>query len=476
MVIILIWTSSIDKYYYLSMPTPFFPPWRARLAALGQRVQHLRQQSLAHLEQLVGPWLPPGLLSQSEEGPNSRDRIYSLRRTFFAFLYQVLNPDCPCREIVRQVQALFGLQGQGPVDQGTSAYCQARKRLPLDTLQRLRVALAAAAEKTAKLWHGLRVILIDGTTTSLPDTPKKQRAYPQPGGHKPGCGFPLLMLVGLFSLGTGVVLDYAKGNKHHHELRLLQPLLDQFKAGDLAVADRGFSSYVLLALFDLRSVACLFRLHQARPADLRQGKRLGKNDRLVLWHKPQQKPRWLPQSCWKKIPEQLSLRVLRFKLCRRGYRPDSVTLVTTLLDAKEYPAQDLAELYARRWHIELWFRHIKTSMGMEVLRCKTPQMVHKELEMFFIAYNFIRCLMAQAAALHDVPLERLSFKGTVDSVRQFSIAIAQAPSKKKQKQLIAQLLEVIALDEVPERPGRREPRAVKRDPSPISYLTGPVIG
>src|SRR6266536_2497583 len=142
------------------MHTPFFPALRPRLAALGKRVQHLRQQSLAHLEQLVGSWLPPGLLSQSEEGPNSRDRIYSLRRTFFAFLYQVLNPDCPCREIVRQ--------GQAPVHQGTSAYCQARKRLPLDTLQRLRVAFAAAAETTAQLWHGLRVILIDGTTTSLP--------------------------------------------------------------------------------------------------------------------------------------------------------------------------------------------------------------------------------------------------------------------------------------------------------------------
>ncbi len=253
----------------------------------------------------------------------------------------------------------------------------------------------------------------------------------------------------------------------------MQRLLDQFKPDDLAVADRGFSSYVLLALFGLRRVACLFRLHQARPADLRRGQRLGKNDRLVLWHKPTEKPRWLPRSGWKKIPAQLTLRVLRFKLCRRGYRPASVTLVTTLLDAQEYPAQDLAELYARRWHIELWFRHIKTSMGMEVLRCKSPQMVHKELEMFLIAYNFIRCLMAEAAAIHEVPIERLSFKGTVDSVRQFSMAIAQAPSKKKQKQLLAQLLEVIGCDEVPERLGRREPRALKRRPKPFQLLNRP---
>ena len=455
------------------METPFFPAFRARLAALGKRVQFLRQQNLLHLEKLFAPLLPAGLLSQAEEGPNSRDRIYSLRRTFFAFLYQVLNPDCPCRQIVRQIQALFGLHGQTPVDQGTSAYCQARKRLPLDTLQRLRVAAATVAEKTAQLWHGLRVILIDGTTTSLPDTPKNQRAYPQPGGQKPGCGFPLLKLVGVFSLASGVLLDYAKGNKHHHELRLLQPLLDQFKPGDLAVADRGFSSYVLLALFFLRRVACLFRLHQARPADLRRGQRLGKNDRLVHWHKPMQKPRWLPQSWWKQIPQQLTLRVLRFKLCRRGFRPASVTLVTTLLDAQVHPAEEIAQLYARRWQVELWFRSIKTSMGMEVLRCQSPQMVHKELEMFFIAYNLIRCLMAQAGAIHHVALERLSFKGTVDSVRQFSIAIAQAPSKKKQKQLVAQLLQIIARDEVPDRPGRREPRAVKRRPKPYQLLNRP---
>ncbi len=225
------------------MQTPFFPPWRARLAPLGQRVQHLRQQSLCHLELLLGPLLPPGLLSQAEDGANSRDRVYSVRRTFFGFLYQVLNPDCSCREIVRQIQALFALHDHGRVDEGTSAYCQARKRLPLDTLQRLRVAVAAAGEKAAQRWHGLRPKVIDGTTVSLPDTRKNQWAYPQSRSQKPGCGFPLMKLVGVFSLATGVLLDYAKGNKHQHELRLLRGLLDQFKPGDLAVADRGFCSY-----------------------------------------------------------------------------------------------------------------------------------------------------------------------------------------------------------------------------------------
>jgi hypothetical protein len=454
------------------MHTPFFPPWRQRLAALGRRVHHLRQQSLSCLDQLLGPLLPPGLLAQADEGPNSRDRIYSVRRTFFGFLHQVLNPHCSCREIVRQIQALLALAGDQNVDPGTSAYCQARQRLPLEILQRLRVALAHL-QKASPFWYGLNVKLIDGTSVSAPDTPKNQQAYPQPGGQKPGCGFPLIKLVGVFSLATGALLDYAKGNKRQHELRLLNKLLDSFKPGDLVLADRGFSSYVLLALLLSRGAGALFRLHQARPSDLRRGKRLGQNDRLMRWHKPRQKPAWLPARCWKCIPAELEVRVLRFKLARRGYRPESVTLVTTLVDARKYPARDLARLYARRWQIELWFRDLKTAMGMEVLRCQSPAMLHKELEMFFIAYNLIRVLMAQAALCNSVAVERLSFKGSVDAVRQFSVAIAQARSKKKQKQLIARLLEVIASDSVPERPGRRDPRAVKRRPKPYQLLNRP---
>jgi hypothetical protein len=455
------------------MHTPFFPAWRPRLAALGRRVQDLRQQSLCHLDRLLGPLLPPGLLAQADEGPNSRERVYSVRRTFLGFLYQVLKPDCACREIVRQIQALFVLQNQGPVDEGNSAYCQARKRLPLDTLCRVRVALAAISQKAAPLWHGLRPKVIDGTTVSLPDTPKNQRAYPQPRSQKPGCGFPLLKLVGVFSLASGGLLDYAKGNKHQSELRLLQGLLGHFQRGDLAIADRGFCSYVLLALLRARGSLSLFRLHHSRPADLRHGRRLGKQDRLLTWLKPPQKPDWLPQSWWKKLPAQLSVRVLRFNLCRRGYRSQSVALLTTLLDSQQYPAHQIAQLYARRWSIELWFRDIKTSMGMERLRCKSPRLVHKELEMFFIAYNLIRCLIVHAGTLHEMAVERMSFKGAVDSLRQFSMALAQARSTHKQNQLISQLLEVIARDEVPDRPERREPRAVKRRPKPYDRLNRP---
>ena len=455
------------------MHTPFFPAWRGRLGPMGRRVGQLRQHSLLQLDQLFGRFLPAGLRAQTEEGSNSRERVFTVRRTFFAFLYQVLNPECACREVVRQMQALFALHGGRRVDEATGGYCQARARLPWDILPRLRGAAAAQAEKNRQLWRGLWVKIVDGTSTSLPDTEVNQRAYPQPGGQKPGCGFPLLKLVGVFSWSTGVILDYVKGNKHQHELGLLRKLLPLFKPGDLVLADRGFSSYTLMALLLQQGVPSLFRLHQARPADLRRGRRLGKKDRLWVWDKPAQRPRYLPQSLWQSIPEQLSVRVVRFSLHVPGFRVQSVTLVTTLLDPKQYPAEELAFLYAHRWRIELWFRDLKTSMGLEVLRCQSPKMVHKELEMFLIAYNLIRCLMAEAGAQQGMPLDTLSFKGTVDAVRQFAAAIAQARSVKKQKQLWDKLLEAIARDQLPERSGRSEPRAVKRRPKRYALLNRP---
>ena len=404
----------------------------------------------------------------------SREQIYSVRRTFFGFLYQVLNPDCPCREVVRQIQSLFGLFTSRRVSEHTGAYCVARARLPLDILARLRCAVAAQAGKAEELWRGFKVRVVDGTAVSMPDTAKNQRAYPQSAEQKPGCGFPFMKIVGIFSLATGGLLDYARGNKHQHELSLLHRLLDVFKRGDLVLADRGFNCYSLLALLWRKNVPALMRLHHARSADLRRGKRLGKEDRLVVWRRPQNwERRYIPWKLWKCLAPELSVRILRYRLNCAGFRTRSVTLVTTLLDPERYPAEQLALLYARRWQIELWFRDLKTSMGMNVLRCQSPKMIHKELEMFFIAYNLIRCLMIQACRDYQVDLHRLSFQGTVDSTRQFSAALAQARSAKRQKQLIRNLLQAIAADLVPHRPGRREPRAVKRRPNPCAYLTKP---
>lgn len=213
------------------MHTPWFPQFRARFASLGHRVRQIRQHSLLQLDLLFDPLLPAGLLSQADEGPNSRERVYTVRRTFFGFLFQVLKPDCACREVVRQILALCALHTDDCSSPGTSAYCQARQRLPWDILPRLRCALAARANRSGQRWKGFCVKVVDGTGISLPDTKKNQRAYPQSAGQKPGCGFPLLKLVGVFSLASGALLDYARGNKHRHELGLLQRLPDTFKPG-----------------------------------------------------------------------------------------------------------------------------------------------------------------------------------------------------------------------------------------------------
>lgn len=459
------------------MHTPFFPAWRARLAAFGQQARHLRQQPLPQVEKLLGPLLPPGLLAPSAHGTNSRQRLYSLPCTFWAFLWQVLNPACPCREVVRLLQALFCLRQRAGAQEGTSAYCQARARLPLSLLQQIRVAVTAHTQKllpaAQERWHGFVVKVVDGTTISLPDTRKNQRAYPQSSSQAPGCGFPFLKLVGLFSLSTGSLLGYVTGNKHQAELPLFYKLWDWLKPGDLLLADRGFASYVVLALVERLGVAGLFRLHQARPTDLCKGIRLGRNDRLFVWSKPRQKPRWLPQKLWKKVPAELVVRVLRVQASVPGFRTQSMTLVTTLTDAEVFPARELARLYLRRWSIELWWRNIKTSMGMETLSCQSPAMVQKELEMHLIAYNLIRCLLVEASALHDRPIERLSFKGTADTLRQFTPLIAQARAGKRRRAMIRKLLAVLAGDLVPERPGRREPRAVKRRPKPYPLLNKP---
>jgi hypothetical protein len=448
-----------------------FPDWAQGPTPRRRALQH---QSLHRLEQLFAPFLPPGALSQADEGPNSRARVFSVARTFWGFLWQVLNPDSACREVVRQIQALFALHNGCAVAEGTGAYCQARRRLADETLQQVRSASAAHAETHGRRWwHGLNPKLIDGCWVSLPDTKANQKRYPQPGGQKPGCGFPLLKLVGVFSLATGVLLDYAKGNKHQHELTLLQELLADFQPGEVAVADRGFCCFSLLAQWLLRGVGSVLRLHPKRSADLRKGQRLGKQDRLMTWRKPARKPWYVPEAIWQQLPDEVPVRVLRFTLNVKGFRTASVTLVTTLVDAQKYPAAAIARLYARRWQIELRFRDLKTTMGMDVLRCQTPAMVHKELELHFIAYNLIRCVMVAASRQHQVPLERLSFKGSLDATRQFSGALAQAGSQRKRQQLFARLLEVIAHDEVPDRPGRYEPRAVKRRPMPFPRLMAP---
>ena len=457
------------------MHTPYFPSLRPRLAPLKATLQSIRSQPLPQIQNLFASWIAPESLTQQEQGCHSRDCVFSLSVTFWAFLSQVLNPGSPCREAVRQVQALLCLRQRPPIDEQTSAYCQARQRLPIGRLHQIfgRIAQQARPRAGKRLWLGREVKVVDGSSVSLPDTPKNQKAYPQQKGQKPGCGFPIMKFVGLFSLQTGCLLSVVTGNFYQTELFLFRKIWHYLKPRDVLLADRHFSDYGTLAWLWKRGVYVIVRQHQSRPVDFRKGSYLGPNDRLVTWPKPIQRTRTLGQKIWDRLAEQITVRLIRVSIKVPGFRTRQILIATTLLDPKKYPAQAIAQLYLQRWQVELFFRHIKTTLQMEVLRSRNPQMVHRELLLHFIAYNLVRSIMLETARKNDVPLERISFKGSIDAIRQYSIAINCAPTKKAAARLIKDLLKVLALDLVPERPHRREPRALKRRPKPFSLLTKP---
>ena len=241
----------------------------------------------------------------------------------------------------------------------------------------------------------------------------------------------------------------------------------------MLLADRHFSDYGTLAHLWNQMVDVVVRMNQARPKDFRRGLYLGAGDRLITWQKPAQRTRTIGRRLWASLPVELTLRMIRVRCAAKGFRTRELILVTTLLDPEKYPAHQIAQLYLQRWNIELFFRDIKTMLKMEHLRCQSPAMVQKEFFMHLIGYNLIRAVMLETVRRHDVPLERLSFKGCVDAVRQYSLALAQARTKKRAAQLERELLRVLAHDLVPYRPNRQEPRAMKRRPKPFPLLTRP---
>jgi hypothetical protein len=456
------------------MTTPFFPALRARLAAQGQRAfQSLRQLDFPPLTQQLRQLLPPELLAATEAGSNSRERIFSLWLTLECFLWQMLKPKTSCREVVRAVQALFQAQGQGRVDEGTSAYVQARQRLPKERLEKSLAHTALTADRRVGRQgqlQGRPVKVADCSTTQLPDTKKNQKRYPQPSSQKPGCGFPLIKFLVLFSLSSGAILRVVMAHWKNHDLRLLHGLWDALEKGDVLLGDRAYGEYLTLASLPPKGVDVVARMHGARRVDYRKaGQRLGRYDGLFQWEQGSQQSKILSAKQWRQVPARITVRILRFDAVIRR-RKKRITLVTTLLDPVAYPAHQLIGLYARRWHLELALRHLKTTMGMELLRCQSPDMAEKELLAYLVAYNMIRCLMAQAVAQAGVEMDRLSFKGTVDAVRQYTPAIHKARSKAQRQHLGHELLQTIIRDLLPWRPHRQEPRAVKRRPKAYQLL------
>ena len=434
------------------MHTPFFPSWHSQLAPMRGRLTHtlrtVRACTLCQLEERFASHLPPSLFPKAAQKANSRDRIYTRPRTFWSMLWQALNPKASGRQVVRQLQALFQLHaGPSPSEQD-SAYCRAKARLSLKEFPKALQASAQAADRLApalSLLQGRSIKVADGSTLTAPDTRKNRRRYPPVQSPEPN--FPMLRVMVFFSLVSGAILSAVTGDLRTAELPMLYQMFN----------------FVLLALLRHFQSEVDFIGRSARQVDGRRRlKRLGRGDWLIAWKKGCNPSLWLPAAVWALLPKEITVRIVRGSCYVKGFRVRQVTLVTTLLDAERYPAPEVLQAYLRRWRLEMCLDDLKTTLEMEMLRGRSPQMLHKEIYAHLIAHNLIRCTMAQAATEHPVPLERISFKGTLDAVRQFTQAMSQAHTKKRRSELWSKLLQTLARDLVPERPGRREPRAVKR--------------
>jgi hypothetical protein len=398
--------------------------------------------------------------------PAHRERLFTPTLTLSMFMAQALNADSSCQRAVNDLAVKRMLSGLCSCGISSGGYCKARQRLPvamISTLVQQTGALVVAQTPTKWLWRGRPVKLVDGTTLTMPDTEANQQRYPQQCGQKPGVGFPIARVVGVMCFSTAALLNAAMGpfkGKGGSEHALFRQLLDTFAPGDVVVADRYYCSYFLIAMLIERGVDVLFQQHAMRKTDFRKGQRLGPRDHIVAWSKPRKKPDWMTQEQYEAFPERLAIREVK---------ANKKVLVTTLTSAKQAPKNALAQLYQQRWHIELDLRNIKTTLGMETLSCKTPQMNEKEMWVYFLAYNLIRLIMAQAALQADLLPRQLSFKHSLQiwviwSQQQFITTDVEDTSR---------LFFMIASLTVGNRPGRIEPRAVKRRSKPYSLLTQP---
>ncbi len=390
--------------------------------------------------------------------------------TVHLFLLQVLHGNTAINHLPRLCGKTFT----------ASAYCQARARLPLKVFQRLLKRIAAGLKSVTDvtgLWRGHRVFVTDGSGVSMPDTPELQNHFGQPTNQAPGCGFPVAHLLALFHVGTGMLLEVLTGPLCTHDMSGVARLHDQLRPGDVLLGDRGFCSFAHLALLLARGVHGVFRMHQrqivdftanrphARPGEKRKAKGLphsrwllglGVTDQRVAWLKPKERPRWMAAEQYTSMPQELVVRELRYRTNRSGFRVQSVTLVTTLLDAEIYPVEALADLYRSRWQVEVNLRHLKTTMKMDVLRCETVAGVSKELLMFALVYNLVRLVMLEASRRQGVEVERISF---VDALRW----LAEARPGEDLPKLVVN----------PARPDRAEPRVRKRRPKQYPLMTKP---
>jgi putative transposase len=405
------------------------------------------------------------------------DDIYTPAITLWAFVAQVLSAGKSCVTAVARVMVLRLTLGLPACSAHTGGYCKARAKLPEGFLRQLTYQVGEAVEDQAPdawRWRGRRVLLADGCEVTAADTQANQKEYPQPSTQATGVGFPMLRLVVLLTFATASLVGAAVGpheGKESGETALFRQLLDRLRPRDVVVADRYYCSYWMVALLLEQGVAVVFRLHQRRDYDFRRGRRLGPGDHLVVWHKPQC-PDWMDADTYARLPAQLTVREVRFRVTVPGYRPEAIVAATTLCAADDYPKEDIADLYHHRWLVELDIRSIKQTLKMEHLVCKTPAMVRRELWAHLLGYNLVRKVLAQAAALRGWSPRQLSFAGAVQLLGEFRWLLLGGTAAARRTACRA-LLVAIGSHEVGDRPGRCEPRRVKRRPKQYRRLTQP---
>lgn len=437
-------------------------------------VRHQQKQIQNHISQsdiysFFNVLTSDELLSHVERSlPEHRERQFPPTETLAMFLSQALNPDRSCQRVVNEAATNRLLGGLRPCSTSTSAYCRARQRLPLEMvrgLARLTGRLVDERVPSQWRWRHRPVRLIDGSTVTLPDTGANQANYPQQASQQDGLGFPICRFVGITCLASGAVLDVATGRyqgKGADEQTLLRSLLHNLEADDIVLGDALYCSYFLLAELQSKEIDAVFEQHGSRKrrTDFRTGQKLGQRDHLVTYTKPKLQPQWMSDEAYASAPDSLTVRELKV---------EGKILVTTFCCPKEVPKHAVKDLYKSRWNVELDLRHIKTTLGMETLSCRTPEMAIKELWIYMLAYNLIRLLMAQSAVLTDCLPRTLSFKHTVQLWLSFTRQRLQTDAGEQ----IAVLMLLIAERKVGKRPGRVEPRAVKRRPKQMPLLMKP---
>ena len=404
-----------------------------------------------------------------EHSASSRERIFTPLVTLNAFIFQVLSTDGSCRQAVNHVLSERLYQGCSANSIKTGAYCNARKRLPHKQLKQAVESSGKTLHRQAHktwLWKGHNTLLTDGTTVLMPDTLANQADYPQQSYQKPGLGFPIARIVGLISLSVGSVVSYSMGpyqGKGSGETSLFSRVIDAIAKHDLLLADRYYCTWAIIALLMQQNSHILVQNHAQRKPDFRRGKKLGTKDHLIEWKKPKRKPDWISQKDYDVLPDVIQFR--EFSVKGRVY-------VTTLMNAKKYHKKELTELYTQRWVIELDFRSLKTHMKMDVLRCKSPDMVKKEIAVYLLAYNLIRASIGRAAKVKNQIPRQISFMTTVQIFNEGILRLILLTGKIL-KYAIDGLLSAIASIPIGQQKRKAQPRAIKRRPKPYPLLKEP---